>query len=177
MAFPDVVRGLGHIPEAPDETDVDDWREYAESLGPEPETPAPARTETVQWSPAIAAPELDERAPVRPDWEAVDEARQAQDPDPVTAEDPEARPVGDENLKRIMAAYGDLPFGPDRGTRLALFSAIVGRPLESTKDLERLEGYRLYGALHDLKTGRTIATDDGHGNFTIHAGAEPDDEE
>jgi len=98
------------------------------------------------------------------------------EPEPV-AENPQARLVTEEQITRIMAAYGDLPFGSDRTTRLALFSVIVGRPVESTKDLERMESYRLLGALNDLRTGRTIATDDGHGNWEIHAGAEPPDEE
>jgi hypothetical protein len=94
-----------------------------------------------------------------------------------TAEDPKARLVTEQSITRIMAAYGDLPYGPDRATRLAVFSAIVGRPLESTKELERMEAFRLLGGLHDLRTGRTVATDDGHGDYVIHAGAEPDDED
>jgi len=94
-----------------------------------------------------------------------------------TAEDPKARLVTEQSITRIMAAYGDLPYGPDRTTRLAVFSAIVGRPLESTKELERMEAFRLLGGLHDLRTGRTVATDDGHGEYVIHAGAEPDDED
>jgi hypothetical protein len=40
-----------------------------------------------------------------------------------------------------------------------------------------MEAMRLFGALGDLRTGRLIAVDDGHGAFTIHAGAEPPDEE
>jgi hypothetical protein len=208
MAFADVVRGLGHIPESPDAADVSDWTEYAESLGPEPATPAPARTETVQWTRAekaagdrMAAGVADDEdvstalrptpASNRAPWENDDdddaspetgettEATQApgSEPEPVAAEDPEARLVDEPGITRIMAAYGDLTYGPDRDTRLGLFSAIVGRPIESTKDLERMEAFRLLGALYDLKLGRTIAVDDGHGAFTIHAGAEPPDEE
>jgi hypothetical protein len=197
MAFPDIVRGLGHIPEAPTEADVSDWAEYAETLGPEPATPAPAKTETVQWDARELVQPVDSATP--PPWEDEteladnttpakdptpapvevprDPIRAAPEPEPVAAEDPEARLVDEPGITRIMAAYGDLPYGPDRGTRLGVFSAIVGRPIESTKELERMEAFRLLGALYDLKLGRTIAIDDGHGNWTIHAGAEPPDDE
>jgi hypothetical protein len=209
MAFPDIVRGLGHVPEAPD--DVSDWTEYAESLGPETPAPAKPRTETVQWDSrrkatwdarelvravddAAAMPDGDAedtstamRPPAGPDyppWEdapaqpsaAATEAPTVPEDTP-TAEAPAARLVSEQSITRIMAAYGDLPFGPDRDTRLALFSAIVGRPVESTKELERMEAFRLLGGLHDLRTGRTVAVTDGHGTFTIHAGAEPPEDE
>lgn len=185
--FADVVRGLGHIPESPDAADVSDWAEYAESLGPESETPAPVKTETVQWDPR-ALIEPVEGKPLGVPWEADAEdvptaARPPMiglpedDDEPTPAEDPRARLVTEEQITRIMAAYGDLPFGSDRTLRLALFSVIVGREIESTKELERMESMRLLGALHDLRTGRTIATDDGHGRWTIHAGAEPPEDE
>lgn len=176
MAFPDVVRGLGHVPETPDAADVSDWAEYAESLGPEPEAPALPATEQIQWSPRFMSDDRPHDTPANrreAEWEAAEESRE----DTPQAEDPKARLVDEAGIKRIMAAYGDLPYGPDRQTRLALFSAIVGRPLETTKDLERMEAYRLLGGIGDLRTGRTIATDDGHGGFTIHAGTEPDEPE
>lgn len=74
-----------------------------------------------------------------------------------------------------MAAYGNLGYDPnDRPTRLALFSALLGFPVESTNDLERMDAMRLYGSLAKLRDGTLIAVADGHGGFTIHAGTEPD---
>jgi hypothetical protein len=100
----------------------------------------------------------------------------APDPEPAAADEAE-RPVDRENVRRIMAAYGDLPYGDDRDTRLAVFSAILGFPVTSTNDLERMAGYRLLGALAKLRDGTLIAIADGHGGFTIHAGAEPEPDE
>jgi hypothetical protein len=92
------------------------------------------------------------------------------------AEDPKVRTPDDALVTRIMAAYRDLPFGPDRNTRLSVFSGILGRPVTSTKELDRMSAYRLYGGLKDLFTGVTVAVDDGHGNISIHPGTEPEDD-
>jgi hypothetical protein len=40
-----------------------------------------------------------------------------------------------------------------------------------------MAGYRLLGALTKLRDGTLIAIADGHGGFTIHAGAEPPEED
>jgi hypothetical protein len=79
-----------------------------------------------------------------------------------------------ENVRRIMAAYGDLGYSTDRTTRLALFSALLSQPVESTNDLERMSAYRLLGSLARLKDGTLIAVPDENGGFTIHAGVEPE---
>ena len=184
MAFPDVVKGLGHVPDAPDAADVSDWAEYAESLGPEPETHAPA-TETVQYTAPVAPVAPADTAPAgvtRLPWDDDDRPPVAPEPTPeptpedIPAADPKERPPDAPTRARIMASYADLPYGPDRDTRLAVFSAILGRPIATTNDLDRTEAYRLLGGLHDLRTGLTIAVDDGHGVFTIHAAADPPDE-
>lgn len=200
MMFPDVVKGLGRIPdEAPDV--ADDWAEYAATLGPD--QPAPPELENVRWTPqpggdtpeaktphaasgeppwpdAPAPPpeavKTDSVAPVGPSRPTPPDAPQ---PAPQPTEDSATRAPDDETIRRVMAAYGDLPFGPDRNTRLAVFSAVLGFPVESTNAIDRMAAYRLLGGLSRLRRGETVAVDDGHGGFTIHPGSEPpeDDDE
>jgi hypothetical protein len=180
MAFPDVVKGLGHVPDAPEV--AEDWTGMADATGL-PDEPAPAPTRQLQWNPP-SAPTMPASGPASVPWdddppetpEAVKTATLPPPAEPVAADESE-RPVDRENVRRIMAAYGDLPFGDDRDTRLALFSAVLGFGVTSTNDLERMAGYRLLGALTKLRDGTLIAIADGHGGFTIHAGAEPPEED
>lgn len=210
MMFPDVVKGLGRIPDESPEVS-EDWAEYAATLGPD--QPAPPELENVRWaSPApdgtpeaktphaaSGAPpwedgpadspeavESESVAPSGPDrepgWQgrALAAAGRKLEPDPVASADPEEsahRPPDPETIRRVMAAYGDLPFGPERETRLALFSAILGTPVESTKAIDRMAAYRLLGGLSRLRRGETVAIDDGHGTFTIHPGSEPPEDD
>lgn len=177
MVFPDVVKGLGHVPDDPGI--AADWDDLTTATGL-PDTPAPPVTRQLQWSPPpnVAAPGPDNpvAGPGAVPWEEppADNPEAVETPE-TTAADPEERPADRENVRRIMAAYGDLGYDPgDRETRLALFSAIVGFPVESTNDLERMTAYRLLGALAKLRDGTLLAVADGHGGFTIHAGQEPE---
>lgn len=196
VLFPDVVRGLAQVPDNPPPELVEGWADVAASTGPD--EPAPAAVESVQWTPRAPRPlggqETAPSGSTTPPWddEAIGAPMPAQTPDttpagpdypagptpvadtdPPAAEDSGTRTASADLVRRILAAYSQLPFGPDRDTRLALYAALLGRPVESTKDLDRMTGYRLLGALNRLRTGETIAISDGHGGFTIHAGAEP----
>ena len=198
MVFPDVVKGLGHVPDT-DGAVTNEWVEYAATLGPD--QPAPPELENVRWSPqpggetpgaktphaapgeppwgdeSADTPEAVKPAPVAPSGPWPDDppaAGPAPIPDaPQTAEDTATRPPDDATIRRIMAAYGDLPFSRERAERLAVFSALLGQPVESTRDLDRMAAYRLLGALHRVKTGELIAISDGHGGYTVHPGSEP----
>jgi len=199
MVFPDVVKGLGHVPDTSDAVAVD-WDELATSTGL-PDEPAPTPARQLQWKGA--------RRPIDPEYPAAGTVPQPEDfgtqtlktpsngpvdvpwgddaaePPPAVESPPTApeaaapteRPVDSENVRRIMAAYGDLGYDTnDRPTRLALFSAVLGYPVASTNDLERMDALRLYGALGKLRDGTLLAIADGHGGFTIHAGQEPEGE-
>lgn len=200
MLFPDVVKGLGHVPDDSPAV-AEDWAELTTATGL-PDTPAPTAARSLQWTPppkpAASGPTppvtgsgavpweddaTDEPAAVTEAPTAADEselraaferAQRAHDAAPTAADESE-RPVDRENVRRILAAYGDLGYdASDRETRLSLFSAILGFPVTSTNDLERMAGYRLFGALGKLRDGTLIAVADGHGGFSIHAGAEPE---
>src|SRR4051812_31193338 len=99
MAFPDIVRGLGHIPEAPAATDVADWQDYAQSLGPEPDAPALPATETVRWVPntsgeASGVPTVDASPdPSRVPWDDDDDKTPAA---PAATEWPIPAPIPDD---------------------------------------------------------------------------------
>jgi hypothetical protein len=205
MVFPDVVKGLGHVPDTSAAV-VADWDEMAVSTGL-PDDPAETPRKQIQWTPkhpAIRDPEPGETTgrqpgvrgattpPPGPDYVPWDEDP-APTPEavetplidpaypaaggPVAAEETE-RVVDRPGVERIMAAYGDLGYDPaDRAQRLALFSAILGFNVTSTNDLERMSAYRLFGDLTKLRDGSLIAIADGHGGFAIHAGTEPEDDE
>lgn len=179
MVFPDVVKGLGHVPD--DAAVAEDWDSLTTATGL-PDTPEPAPMRQLQWTP----PEPAAPAPGNPvpgsgavpwDDESIGAPEAVKPPENAAAADEKERPVDRENVTRIMAAYGDLGYGDDRAARLSLFSAVLGFPVESTNDLERMAGYRLLGALRSLRDGSLIAVSDGHGGFSIHAGTEPEDDD
>lgn len=190
MVFPDVVKGLGHVPDTSEAIAVD-WDELTTATGL-PDEPAPTPKRQLQWTPPAQRPASgQETAPTAtndPPWgdaptvddEAVGApitSAVAEIPVPAAA-DPADRPTNRDTVRRILAAYGDLGYDPnDRPQRLALFSAILGYDVTSTNDLERMDGLRLYGALGKLRDGTLIAIADGHGGFAIHAGTEPEGDE
>jgi hypothetical protein len=187
MVFPDVVKGLGHVPD--DGAIASDYNELAEASGL-PMDSLPDAPRSIQWKGARRSPgpspvagaavasETPPDAPLDVPWaddpapppEAVETPAT-----PAVAADEDERPVSAEQITRIMAAYGDLGYGNDRAVRLSLFSALLGFPVTSTKELERMAGYRLFGDLTKLRDGSLVAAADGHGAFTIHAGTEPED--
>jgi len=179
ILFPDVVRGLGHVPDVATPEAVAEWQEQATVYGTDDDEPAP--TERVVWNQnaehALGAPQTPVDGPAAPPWgdDPADETEAVKiDPGPeAEGKGDGPRMVNADTVRRIMAAYGDLPYGPDRATRLALFGAVLSRPVNSTKDLDRITGYRLLGQLRALREGTLIAVDDGHGGFTVHAGQEP----
>jgi hypothetical protein len=192
MAFPDVVKGLGHVPDVPQV--AEDWAELADGSGL-PDDPSPEPQKAVQWQgarrpqspmhsgdavPPVPPPGPDYvpwDEPVTPIPEAVETPTLPPVPAPEAKAADETERVADaENVRRIMAAYGDLGYSGERSERLALFSALLAQPVESTNDLERMSAYRLLGSLGRLRDGTLIAIPDGHGGFTIHAGQEPDEE-
>jgi hypothetical protein len=190
MAFPDVVKGLGHVPDVPDV--ATEWAEMASASGL-PDNPEPAEARSVQWTGAQRSPDSPSAAvaprpntpPPGPDYvpwdndpEPTPEAVETPSLPPREAppEKPE-RPASRETVTRVMAAYGDLGYGNDRTTRLALFSSLLGFPVESTKSLPGGAALRLYGQLVRLREGSLLAIADGHGGFDIQPGDDGPDED
>ena len=98
MVFPDVVKGLGHVPETGGDV-ADEWAEYAETLGPD--QPAPPELENVRWSPhpggETPGAKTPHAAPGEPPWgDGPDEPAEAvktdslAPPDPPRPDDPPA---------------------------------------------------------------------------------------
>lgn len=183
MIFPDVVKGLGRVPDEAPEI-ADDWNDYAATFGPD--QPAPPALENVRWhppspggeTPGANTPHAAPGGPPWPDAPPVDsEAVKTDSVAPTGTNPPDdesaTRSPDDATIRRVMAAYGDLPYGPDRDTRLAVFSAVLGFPVESTNKIDRMAAYRLLGGLGRLRRGETVAVDDGQGGYTIHPGTEP----
>jgi hypothetical protein len=164
---------LGHVPDSRDV--AEDWQGITDATGL-PDTPAPPPSRQLQWTPtpqtAAPGPSAPHAGPGAVPWDedATKEPEAVSEAPTVPAD----KRVDTENVRRIMAAYGDLPYGKDRDTRLSLFSALLDQPVESTKDLERMTAYRLLGSLARLRDGTLIAVPDEHGGFTIHAGIEPE---
>jgi len=187
MAFPDVVKGLGHVPDVPDV--AADWADMASASGL-PDEPAPVQPEQIQWAGArrsrpptpenpgaVGAPNIPPPGPDYVPWDT--------DPEPVpeavekgagaVLADPEAEPLVASRpaIARVMAAYGDLGYGADRATRLSLFSALLGRDVPTSKTLTPSEAIRLFGQLGRIRDGSLLAIADGHGGFTITPGDTP----
>ena len=185
MAFPDVVKGLGHVPDSA--TVAEDYDALAVASGL-PDNPPPVERKAVQWKgarpptapPTAPPPETPNGGPDYPfgDEDPTPPPEAPQPPSTPPEDTPEAIRVRAANVKRIMAAYNDLGYGDDRATRLALFSALVGRGVPTTNDLTPTEAMRLYGDIGRLRDGSLLAVADGHGGFAIHAGdSGPEDDE
>lgn len=77
-------------------------------------------------------------------------------------------------LRRMFAAYGalDIPDGDNRDVRLAMFSAIVGRPVPSSATLSRHEVYAITGACADIQSGALSYVIDDEGAFLLRRTSE-----
>lgn len=163
---------------APDGTiDVSLFPELAPDGEPEPGWMPPPGLGTEQPSPRGPVMPLPDE-PVLPG----DEAESGPVSDPWTRRAPVAPPTDDEasraRLRRLFAAYNELgvPDGDDRAVRLGLWSAMLGKPVESSKQLTRHEIYALIGACADIQSGALTYWPDEHGSFHVGRTDEPPDD-
>jgi hypothetical protein len=95
------------------------------------------------------------------------------------------RPAGTETAKpedgptsaprvKMFATMAEVLGGSDRAERLAVTRAVVGRDIESSKDLTGPEVGRILAWLEDVQAGRVAWTYDGDGGVEIVAIPEPD---
>jgi len=174
IAFPDSIKGLGQISEeSPQELEA--WAETAE----QPAEPAPV-ARTVKRKPRAVAgrpvsdvplPEVVPDGEPEPDhptdpWKAATDPWPSQPPGvdiphaPQVApgapdSEPAASPLSDSLRRSLMAASSRVGVDPtrDRDMRLALWSALLARPVTTANDLGRAEALTLLRRLNDCETG------------------------
>lgn len=141
--------GLGkelHEPDVVEEVDPDTGSEHEEEAGFVPDAGMEARPavrpdpEPVPPSPTLPleTPGTDTDVPIPPD---------PQQPDP---EEPHA---SDAQVRKIVILMGELEI-KERKQRISKLRVIVGRPVESTKDLTRIEAHRVIEAMEAERAGR-----------------------
>ena len=187
QAFPDAVKGLGHIAE--DAADLPD----AWLVDERPAEPAPATKTVRRRKPRAIAGQPVETMPLPeavpdgepepghpadpwkasldpwahdgdqspgvpaagapPDSPAVPHAPQVAPTEP--SSEPQASAVPDSLRKSLMAAASRLGIDPtaDRAMRLALWSALMARPITTTHDLSRPEALTLLRRMNDCEPG------------------------
>jgi hypothetical protein len=130
ILFPDVIKGLGYVAETNPEA-LEGWASEA------PEAPEPM-------PPPVAPPAIQRKPRTGP---APASGESPHGPPELPAErpagaDPEGKPTSGEDIRRraLFAAIGKA-LGPNaqRAERLALCAAILGRPLESSTDMDVAE--------------------------------------
>lgn len=114
--------------------------------------------------PAVDGPEP-EQPPVAP--LPADRPDYLPEPDP---DDPGGRPDLDpKTMRGIFASWRRIGMNGEqhRDRRLAITSAIVGRPIESTVNLTQREGLAVIRAINDLETGALVVEDDDDGKVML----------
>lgn len=182
LVFPDVVKGLGYIAELPGALDDLDQLQ----TGSEPVPVAPPARVPVQRKrppkatslpfPPKAAPQLATEDKPGPDG-SVDVPlpdyvpEQLPDEPPIDSDDEAGlppQPIAERPLTALHAKLHKITAGGiTRDQRLALIAAIIGHPIESTRDLTRDEGYRVLGELDQLDNGEASWTINEDGTVTI----------
>jgi hypothetical protein len=181
MLFPDAMKGLGHV----DETDVEGLAVWADSITPA-DPPAAKRT-TVRSARKLAMSSAKEnplpepgqewqRQPMEPTQDAPADTRPPVAP-PVVQQPlqdteppmPMAQPMGDAMRKALMANFSDVGIDPtkDRPLRLAMASALLGRPVDTFTQLSRADGLMLFRLLNDIQTG-DLMWHDREGTVLLH---------
>jgi hypothetical protein len=177
--FPDAIKGMGYV--ADDEAtaaEFDSWAagydDSTDTVPAPPPPPAVKRKPRKKVPPATAEEVLPEQAPAgapEPEFDPRPPVAPAAEPAPGEAM------VGASTRAAILATYATIRGLPDdsRETRLRLFSAIVGHPVESTNALTRHEAFRLLRVLTDLQTGAVQLETDADGDFRVWPADEPPD--
>ena len=204
QVFPDVLKGLGAIPDdLATVTEVDGWeqtpdqaparkrvarkRAPAKKELPAPEAVEPTPPSEDQELPPelldpfkVKQPEPAQEAPVVP------QPRQGeQEPSPWPPMPPEPKqsatekPLGAGARKAMMAAFTGAGIHPtdQRELRLAVTSSIVGRAITTSTELTHSEGLKVIGALAEVETGAAAIVADADGApKLISTQQEPPDE-
>lgn len=183
LLFPDVIKGLSYIAED-DESAValEGWApdtpepEAAPKPVPRRKTPTYKRLPSPGYALAtednpgpdgsVDVP-LDDAAESRTETPGPVGATAPAPPGPAlapetTPEEPPAGPdypagpkrIAEAPLKALQAGMSEALGRAPREERLAALAAVVGRPVESTKDLTRDEGYRALGFLERVRAGQ-----------------------
>jgi hypothetical protein len=172
LKFPDVIKGLGYVAEDQPE-DLESWAgQAAEAPAPQPAlkriTRKPAQPPDVPIAPPVdrqptqpvplpeAVPQGEPEPTTLDPWAQVDVA---EPPAPVAppAEPPAAPPnaIGERMRRALMAQLSriGIDHAKDRDMSLALMSALINRPVDSSKHLSRSDGLMLMRLLNDIETG------------------------
>jgi hypothetical protein len=86
--------------------------------------------------------------------QSVGGAAAGDDPAPSEPQASADEPITEAQLRKLMASYRDAGFGEDREARLALARVVIGRPLESSRDLTKAEASRVIDALEGHRLGQ-----------------------
>lgn len=158
ILFPDVIKGLGYIAEtATSAAELEEWA-GPEELPPVAPPTLPAIQRRVpprprshpEVPPVEPVPAVDADPPTSPHGPPVDLPPET---DPGAESNPEERPVADAWRRALFGAIGrTLGPGAGRTERLALCSAILGRDVATSNDLNRLEVSRIITWLEDPDT-------------------------
>jgi hypothetical protein len=190
VVFPDVVKGLGYVAEDSDDAQVMESWGPPEAIGQDKPRAAIQRTRRPKAAPA-ATPEPED-APAPPsEPTAHDEAPPPVAPAPPEAEPrevvtalpelepeqaPDEPPVAPPNVLGpglLRAVHRDLAKAlgtvASREEKLAMLSAILNRPVLSSKTLTRGEGLEVVDVLGQIESGAiTYDMDPEYGGITIN---------
>lgn len=185
QVFPDVMRGLGGISESGSTAEeLQEWQpDAAPPPAPEPVQRRPRKRATKK-APAVAPtpdahpvtgsqqapPAEDDRPPVAPPLDAPAEAEPpAEEPAP-----PPPKMAGEALLRGYHASFRQAGIDTaDRELRLAVTSYVVGRQVDSSKELTRAEALKVTGALAEVATGAASIEWDSDGQVVIRSQRQP----
>lgn len=202
QVFPDVMKGLGGIPDdlatvqetdtwqqedtpAPPRKRVARKRTQAKSLpAPEPHSPAPSEDQPLPQElvdavtagsphrPPVAPPE----PPPGDPWPPLPPAPPAPSEQGGQAAD---RPMGKGAQRALMASFSAAGVDPsgDRLIRLAITSAVVGRKVDSSNELTHGEALKVISAMTDVEQGRLRIAADADGAPKLVPTQEPPDDQ
>jgi hypothetical protein len=190
LLFPDIVKGLGHFGDDQETVEsMDSWARQVPDDTP-PAAPATTRIERRPRRPRIPepghvpvatpdapAPDGSVDVPLPLPESIPDATPEVVDPTPWTpppepppvAPDPEPLPdspspkIGPGLHRGLMAAFSAVAPDHDHDLRVDLASAILARPVSSTKEVTAREGLTLTRILNDIQTGAVAWSRDDAG--------------
>jgi hypothetical protein len=160
ILFPDVVKGMSYIAEDDSALTLESWGgEAAPPVAPELPRPQRKRRPRPSSLPSPGHHVATEDKP-GPDG-SVDVPLPEELPPETTPDEPPAdgeeppppKSMGERPFKALQAALSRALGRAPREDRLAALAAIVGRPVASSGDLTRDEGYRALGFLERVNVG------------------------
>lgn len=170
LLFPDVVKGMSYIAE--DES-VTALEAYGQDVAQEPAPVAPPRAPQRKRRPralpnpghhlatedkpgpdgSVDVPMPDTSEPDETPSPPVEYPPETTPEEPPAEGEPPPKGMGERPFKAMQAALARVLGKVPRDDRLGALAAIVGRPVESSGDLTRDEGYRVLGFLDRVNVG------------------------